>query len=91
MDVILVKIIKEKAPSSAIELIKLVTEYDPNNVMSIIEKIAAGADGISGTEDDIVSLEVLETVRVLLDHKVVNELVKEFSIAVNSKGCSCFN
>ena len=89
MDVVLVKLIKEKAPASAIELIKLVHDYDPSNVMGLVEKIAAGADGISGTEDDLISPEILETVRILLKHDVVNDIVKEFPQLKQS--CFCFN
>lgn len=89
MDVVLAKLIKEKSPTTAIELIKLVTEYDPSNVMGLLEKLAAGVDGISGTDDDLISQEILETVRILLKHDVVHDIVKEF--APLKQSCFCFN
>lgn len=85
----LVETLKSNPPTSAIELIRTVQMYvkDENNLIFVVESIAAGADGISGTDDDIISPAVLETLRVLLKHRVVHELARE----IVKPTCSCFN
>lgn len=87
----LIETLKNNPPVSAIELIKTVQLYvkDDDNLISIIESIAAGADGISGTDDDIISPDVLDTLKMLLKHRVVHELAKEFMR--KSPPCICFN
>lgn len=83
----LVEYLRSNPPVSALELIRTVQNYvkSEENIISVVEKIAAGADGISGTEDDIIPQDIMETLRVLLKHRVVHELV------ASSKSCSCFN
>lgn len=81
----LIEILKRNPPTSAVELIRTVQLYvKGDDIMSVIENIAAGADGISGTDDDIIPRDILETLRVLLKHRVVHELVNE-----SVKQCGC--
>lgn len=93
MDVELVRAIAENPPISAIELVKLVKKFVGNDTESIVKTItliAAGTDGISGTSDDLIPLDVIDTVKVLLTHQVVRELADEL-IAASSSKCWCFN
>jgi hypothetical protein len=85
----LIEILKKDPPLSAIQLIRTVKSHvkDPDAVVSTIEKLAAGADGKIGTDDDIISLDVLDTIKVLLKHRVVHELADEALKA----SCFCFN
>lgn len=44
-------------------------------VLSVIEHIAKGADGISGTSDDLIKPEILHQIRMLLDNKLVASFI----------------
>ena len=86
----LIESLRKNPPASALELVRVVQTYvKSDDVISVIENIAAGADGISGTDDDLVPSAILETLRVLLKHKVVHELASEFVSSAPS--CGCFN
>jgi hypothetical protein len=82
-------ILKSNPPTSALQLINTVKSYvkDADAVVSTIEKIAAGADGKLGTDDDIIPSEIINTVKMLLEHRIVHELADE----VVRQSCSCFN
>ncbi len=89
MDEKLVELIKRYKPSSAVDLIRIVKAYvqDNDSVVRFIEIIAAGNDGIAGTQDDLVPVEIVNTVKMLIQHDIVREIAEEVTIA--SKG-SCF-
>lgn len=85
-------LIKNYKPTSAIDLIRIVKAYvsDTDAVIEIIEKIAAGSDGIQGTQDDLVSPEIINTVKVLLSHGVMREITEEIMVK-SVGGCTgCF-
>lgn len=66
-------------------------------VLSIIERIAKGLDGIEGTSDDIISVETMNSIRILLQNKliegIINGLIKAskqlFKFNAKKKWC-CF-
>lgn len=82
-------ILKSNPPTSALQLINTVKDYvrDADAVVSTIEKIAVGLDGKIGTDDDIISADIIDTVKMLLKHRVVHELADE----VVRQSCYCFN
>lgn len=43
-------------------------------LMSVIEKVAAGSDGILGTADDILSKETVETLRLVLEKNLLADI-----------------
>jgi len=79
----LTTIIKANPPANSIELIRLVKEHVKNTdlIIPTLEKIAAGQDGISGTEDDLISQDVLSDIKALLNLKVVAHIANEISVA----------
>ena len=46
-----------------------------NLVLSIIERISKGLDGIEGTSDDIISQETMNTIRVLLQNNLIEGII----------------
>lgn len=79
----LTTIIKANPPANSIELIRLVKEHVKNTdlIIPTLEKIAAGQDGISGTEDDLISQDVLSDIKALLNLRVVEHIANEISVA----------
>jgi hypothetical protein len=66
-------------PNSAMALIKAATTYakgDREAVMDIMDILARGPDGVSGTSDDIPE-STLKIVRFLLDSDVLYDIVTE--------------
>jgi hypothetical protein len=69
-----------------------------NLVLSIIERISKGLDGIEGTSDDIISQETMNTIRVLLQNNliegIINGLIKVskqlFNFNKTNKKWCCF-
>jgi len=45
-------------------------------LIRVIEKIAAGSDGIVGTEDDIIPKEVVESLKLLLEKDLIGDIVQ---------------
>lgn len=45
-------------------------------LIRVIEKLAAGSDGIVGTEDDIIPKEVVESLKILLEKDLINDIVQ---------------
>lgn len=71
---------------SAISLVKAVTKYargDKESVADVLDILARGPDGISGTSDDIPE-KTLQVVRFFLDSDVVSDLVTEFSTCLTT-------
>lgn len=64
-----------------------------DDVLKIMERVVAGADGIPGTEDDIMSPEFIALLKNLLSHKdFIKELVDELKVIEKKKSsCFCFN
>lgn len=81
-------VIKANPPTNSIDLIRLVKEYVKNTdlIIPTLEKIAAGQDGISGTDDDLISQDILNDIKALLNLKVVEHIANEINV---SKMC-CF-
>jgi hypothetical protein len=72
--------------ATALDIISMIMEIaekiflrDPiakkNLVLSIIERISKGLDGIEGTSDDIISQETMNTIRVLLQNNLIEEII----------------
>lgn len=81
----LAKILKDTPPENAIDLIRVVKLHvqNPQMIVPVLEKIAAGADGISGTDDDIVSPDVVKVVKSLLELEIVHHIAAEIKIPSN--------
>ena len=95
--------------ATALDIISMIMEiaekiflHDPiakkNLVLSIIERISKGLDGIEGTSDDIISQETMNTIRVLLQNNliegIINGLIKVskqlFNFNKTNKKWCCF-
>jgi hypothetical protein len=95
--------------ATALDIISMIMEIaekiflrDPiakkNIVLSIIERISKGLDGIEGTSDDIISQETMNTIRVLLQNNliegIINGLIKVskqlFNFNKTNKKWCCF-
>lgn len=72
-------------PRSAISIIRATTEVAQSivgptktNLVDIIEgvivKIAKGRDGVLGTTDDVISADVLDILRMMLEHQLVRDV-----------------
>ena len=84
------------------EIAEKIFLHDPiakkNLVLSIIERISKGLDGIEGTSDDIISQETMNTIRVLLQNNliegIINGLIKVskqlFNFNKTNKKWCCF-
>jgi hypothetical protein len=81
----LATLLKTNPPENAIELIRIVKNHvqNPEMIIPVLEKIAAGADGISGTDDDIVSPEIIKTVKSLLELEIIQHIASEIKIPAN--------
>ena len=87
----LLNILKSNPPTNAVDLIKVVKSYvaHPEQIVPILEKIASGADGISGTDDDIIKPELVVAVKTLLELQLVQHIASEIK---NPQGClSCLS
>lgn len=54
-------------------------------VLRVLKKIAAGKDGIAGTEDDIIPPKVMEQIQKLLESGLVDDYTKVLSDVVKGK------
>jgi hypothetical protein len=45
-------------------------------LVKVIEKIAAGADGIAGTEDDIIPQSVVEALKTILEKDLIGDIIQ---------------
>lgn len=45
-------------------------------LVKVVEKVAAGADGIAGTEDDIIPKSVVDALKTLLEKNLVEDIVQ---------------
>lgn len=45
-------------------------------LVKVIEKIAAGADGVVGTEDDIIPASVVESLKTILEKDLIGDIVQ---------------
>lgn len=65
--------------SMAMEIAETIFLHDSiskkNLVLSIVEKISKGLDGIEGTSDDIISQETMNTICVLLQNHLIEGIV----------------
>lgn len=85
----LLTILKSNPPTNAVDLIKIVKSYvaHPEQIVPILEKIAAGADGISGTDDDIISPDLVLAVKTLLDLQLVQHIASEIKVPQGCLAC----
>ncbi len=81
---------REVTPENAIEVIRLVCQHAPSyeDALTILDRIAAGADGVVGTSDDVMSQETLECLKLMMKQKIVQELVKDMYKEVEVS-CAC--
>jgi len=54
-------------------------------LVKVIEKIAAGADGVSGTEDDIIPAAVVESLKIMLEKDLVGDIIQVISSAARGE------
>ena len=54
-------------------------------VLEVISEIARGKDGISGTQDDIISPHVMAGVKVLLEHDILPSIINVIIDASNGR------
>lgn len=82
----LLTLLKTNPPTNAVELIRALKTYvaHPEQIVPILEKIAAGADGISGTDDDIVKPDIVNAVKALLELDLVTHIASEINV---TSGC----
>jgi hypothetical protein len=75
-------LIKANPPTNSIELIRLVKEYVKRTelIVPTLERIAAGQDGISGTDDDLISQDVIQDIKSLMRLRVVEHIASEINI-----------
>ena len=68
---------KSVTPENAMDVLKQVCQYAPtlDDALVIIEQIAKGTDGIAGTSDDIISSEIVETLKILVKQNLVKYLI----------------
>ena len=78
----LANLLKTNPPTNAVDLIRTVKLHvqNPAMIVPVLEKIAAGADGISGTADDIVSPEIVNAVKTLLELEIVEHIAAELKL-----------
>ena len=60
-------------------------EQKQSLLMSVIEKVAAGSDGILGTADDILSKETVETLRLILEKNLLTDITHLISDTAKGK------
>lgn len=90
MEELIIAKFKEVTPENAFEVIRQVCQHTPSyeDAMLIIDRIAAGADGIAGTSDDIMSQETLECLKLMAKQKIVEQLAKDMYKEVEVS-CAC--
>ena len=54
-------------------------------LVKVIEKIAAGADGIAGTDDDIIPQAVVESLKVMLEKDLVGDIIQVIASAARGE------
>lgn len=54
----------------------LTGEEKKNMLLNVIKKVAAGADGILGTDDDILPKECVETLQFILNKNLAEDIIK---------------
>lgn len=88
----IVKAIKSHVvdPENAISILKHIVKIvngDIDAAVDIVTQLACGADGISGTADDIIPASTLVALRALLDSDLVGKLVVELARPPRSWPC----
>jgi hypothetical protein len=54
-------------------------------LMNVIKKVAAGADGILGTDDDVLPKECIDTLQVILEKNLTEDIIKVISDTARGK------
>ena len=54
-------------------------------LIKVVEKIAAGADGIAGTEDDIIPVNVVTSLKLLLEKDLIGDIVEVITSAAKGE------
>jgi len=54
-------------------------------LMNVIKKVAAGADGILGTEDDVLPKECVETLQLILEKNLAEDIIKVIADTAHGK------
>lgn len=87
----LATLIKQNPPSNAVDLIKTVKNHvqNPELIVPVLETIASGVDGISGTDDDLINPDIIQAVKQLIELDIVKHIASEIKIQV-PKGLCCF-
>lgn len=82
---------KVVTPDNAMDVLKQVCQYAPSysDALIIIERIANGTDGIAGTSDDIISAEIVETLKVLVKQDLVGNLIRDLYQVDSKVLCKC--
>lgn len=90
MEELILSKFREVTPENAIDVIRQVCQHAPSyeDALLILDRIAAGADGIVGTSDDIMSQETLECLKLMAKQKIVEHLVKDMYKEVEVS-CAC--
>ena len=54
-------------------------------LVKVIEKIAAGADGIAGTDDDIIPVAVVDALKTMLEKDLVGDIIQVIASAARGE------
>lgn len=54
-------------------------------LIKVIEKIAAGADGVVGTDDDIIPAAVVEALKTMLEKDLIGDIIQVISSAARGE------
>lgn len=74
--------LKAEPPKSAFDIIRAAdvllrdTRADVK-ISELVERVARGADGIEGTSDDVISPEILQALRIIIQANLVESLAKD--------------
>ena len=77
-------------PGNAIQLLKQIVKIvkgDRDAVVEIVTLLARGADGISGTADDVIPPATLAALQALLDSDLVGDLAVELGRSIPAWPC----
>lgn len=87
--------LKAFPPTNAIDVIraaKLVTQgchVDTPTIVHVLTIVARGQDGIEGTPDDIISVDIMKKLRTLLMNDMVEDLLDEIRVVSRASKCFC--
>lgn len=54
-------------------------------LLNVIKKVAAGADGILGTDDDVLPKECIDTLQIILEKNLTEDIIKVISDTARGK------